>query len=104
MSDLDDRMPPDPWAKEGIDPWTLEQAEALVREGVTGDDPRWRAIEDGPLLDDFDVRETDSTPGGVVPSTRRPAYRRQGSRHVVGLLAGTIAILLVVALVLMMVR
>ncbi len=48
-------MPPDPWAEDGIDLWTLEEAERLAQDGVTGDDPRWRALEDdGPLIDDFD--------------------------------------------------
>lgn len=55
MTSLHD-MPPDPFAEEGVDSMTLERAERLAREGITGDDPRWRALEDeGPLVEDFDT-------------------------------------------------
>lgn len=50
---LPGQMPPDPWAEEGIDLWTLEQAERLTREDV---DPASRAWDelDGPTIEEFD--------------------------------------------------
>lgn len=48
----DDRMPPDPWAEDGVDLWGLEQAEQLAHEGAAESDPRWERI-DGPTTDEF---------------------------------------------------
>lgn len=55
-----DDMPPDPWTEEGIDLWTLEQAERLTADDVDPASARWDEL-DGPTIDEFDdaAREFD---------------------------------------------
>ncbi len=60
-------MPPDPWAEEGIDPWSLEQAEDLTRQGACPDDPRWERV-DGPTTDEFDDAEHEEQGPGSLPA------------------------------------
>lgn len=45
-------LPPDPWVEEGIDLWSLEQAEELSRQKAEPDDPRWEQVG-GPTIDEF---------------------------------------------------
>lgn len=46
-------LPPDPFAQDGVDIFSLEQAEMLAADDSRSEDPRWDHIE-GPSLDDFD--------------------------------------------------
>lgn len=50
---IDDRMPPDPFAEDGIDLFELETAEQLAHDGVAPSDPRWDHLE-GPSVEEFD--------------------------------------------------
>ena len=49
----EDGLPPDPWAEDGVDLWSLEQAERLTREDADQSSSRWDELE-GPTIDDFD--------------------------------------------------
>lgn len=60
-------MPPDPWAEEGIDVWSLEQAEELTRHKADPDDPRWERVE-GPTTDEFDDAENEEHGAGSLPT------------------------------------
>ena len=53
MTDLRD-MPPDPFEREGIDPFAVEAAEKLAREDAHGSDPRWDRLGAEPTLEDFE--------------------------------------------------
>lgn len=56
---MNDDMPRDPWAEEGVDPWILEQAENLVHDDAEGH--RWIGLDDGPTLDEFEQAEVELT-------------------------------------------
>ncbi len=73
-----DRMPPDPWAEDGIDLWTLEQAERLTTDDVDPASSRWDDLE-GPTIEEFDDAaaeteqcRTEGTCGGGPFSLMRP--------------------------------
>jgi hypothetical protein len=65
----EERMPPDPWTEEGVDLWSLEQAERLAAEDTEGAvaDPRWDSLG-GPTLDEFDraAQELDQCDADIV--------------------------------------
>ncbi|MDP2183733.1 MAG: hypothetical protein Q8K99_14355 [Actinomycetota bacterium] len=103
----DDRLPPDPWAEEGVDLWALEQAEELAHDGVHPDDRAWDNLDGGPTIDEFDdaaaeLRALEGDPLDNVGSLIAPDSRRGG--HLVALAFGALAILVAVALVLLVVR
>ncbi len=86
-----DRLPPDPWADEGVDLWTLEKAERLAAEDPDSADPRWDDL-DGPSIDEFydaesEMAESDDVHGSGLIGALRPWL-------------GLIALLVAVAMVL----
>jgi hypothetical protein len=60
-------LPPDPWEKEGVDLWALEQAEDLTKRDAHPDDPRWDKL-DGPTIDEFDDAENEDEGPGSLPA------------------------------------
>ena len=70
------RLPPDPWADEGVDLWTLEKAERLAARDADSADPRWDDL-DGPDIEEFwdaeaEMAESGSAPGSGLIGGLRP--------------------------------
>lgn len=102
-----DPLPPDPWAEEGVDLWALEQAEELAHGRVDPDDRAWDNLDGGPTIDDFDdaaaeLREMDDDPLENVGALISPDSPRGG--QIMGLFFGAVAIVVVVAVLLLMIR
>ncbi len=92
---IDDMMPPDPFAQEGIDELELETAERLARDGASPGDPRWDRL-DGPTIHEFDdaARELE-----IIEVRSETDVRSLMWRTVVACIAVLVAIGLVVLLV-----
>lgn len=93
---LDDRMPPDPFAEDGIDLFELETAERLAHDGVAPSDPRWDHLE-GPSIEEFDEAARELAGEEIL------AEEQMGHLIVRTALAG-IAVLVAIGLVVLLLR
>jgi len=93
---LDDQMPPDPFAEDGVDLLELETAERLVHDGAGSSDPRWDRL-DGPTIDDFDEAAEE------LETREFEAEEHVGSLMWRTALAG-IAVVVAIALVVLLLR